>query len=389
MTDAASRSFDTVVVGGGIAGVSVAWALARRGQRVAVVERESSLAAHSTGRSAAQFLASYGGLANRILSAASRPFLESGADGLAERELLVPRNVLWVAPAGFEQQLEARIAANETTDTPCERLDAAGAVGLCPALDPQWLDAGVIEYGGFDIDVAELHQAFLRGARAEGAAVLREHGVRGLARRDGCWRVDVGERVLSCATVVNAAGAWTDEVARMAGVRPVGLQPYRRTVFTFASRFESADWPLVVGADESFYFKPEGADQFLASPADEDPVEPCDVKPREIDVAAGIESVNRATVLDVRSVRSTWAGLRTFAPDRVPVVGFDPGAAGFFWCAGQGGTGIQTSPAIASLTADLISGTTLEGLPTALGAELSPGRHSPLEDSRHEKIPMK
>ncbi len=374
MTVTASRSYDTVVVGGGIAGVSAAWALGRRGQRVAVVEREASLAAHSTGRSVAQFLASYGGPANRVLSAASRPFLEAGADGLADSELLEPRNVLWVAPAGFEEQVAARVAANETTSTPCERLDAAGAFELCPALDPQWLDAGVIEYGGYDIDVAGLHQAFLRGARAEDVAVLRESGVRTLARRRGRWHVDVGVRTLECATVVNAAGAWADEVAQMAGVRPVGLQPYRRTVFTFASRFESAGWPLIVGADESFYFKPEGARQFLASPADEDPVDACDVKPREIDVATGIETVNRATILDVRSVRSTWAGLRTFAPDRMPVVGFDPGTSGFFWCAGQGGTGIQTSPAIASLAADLITGTTPEGLPTDLAVELSPQR---------------
>lgn len=374
MTGIASRSFDVVVVGGGIAGVSVACALARRGRRVAVVEREASLAAHSTGRSAAQFLASYGGPTNQILSAASRPFLEAGADGLADSELLEPRNVLWVAPAGFEEQLEARTAANQTTGTPCERLDAAGAMGLCPVLDPRWLDVGVIEYDGFDIDVAELHQAFLRGARAEGATVLREHGVRALAHRDGCWQVDLGERVLNCATVVNAAGAWADDVARMAGARPVGLQPYRRTVFTFASHHESEGWPLVVGADESFYFKPEGASQFLASPADEHPVDACDVKPCEIDVATGIEAVNRATILDVRSVRSTWAGLRTFAPDRVPVVGFDPGAPGFYWCAGQGGTGIQTSPAISSLTADLITGTAPKGLSTDLAAELSPKR---------------
>lgn len=374
MGDAAPRSFDVVVIGGGIAGMSSARALAGRGHNVAVVEREVSLTAHSTGRSAAQFLASYGGPALRVLSAASRPFLENGADGLADSELLEPRNVLWVAPAGFEQQLSERIAANQTTRTPCELLDASGAIRLCAALDPKWLEAAVIEYGGFDIDVAELHQAFLRGARAQGAEVRREQGVRALARRDGCWQVDVGDQILRCAVVVNAAGAWADEVARMAGVQPVGLQPYRRTVFTFASRFDPAGWPLVVGADESFYFKPEGADQILASPADETPEPPCDVKPREIDVATGIEAINRATTLEVRSIRSTWAGLRTFAGDRVPVVGFDPGADGFFWCAGQGGTGIQTSPAMGVLTADLISGETPAPPLAGIAPEISPQR---------------
>ena len=374
MGDAAPRSFDVVVIGGGIAGMSAAWALAGRGQSVAVVEREVSLTAHSTGRSAAQFLASYGGPAHRVLSAASRPFLESGADGLADSELLEPRNVLWVAPSGFEHQLSERMAANQTTGTPCELLDASGAIGLCGALDPKWLEAAVIEYEGFDIDVAALHQAFLRGARDHGATVLREHGVKSLTRRGGWWQVDVGEQILRGAVVVNAAGAWADEVARMAGVQAVGLQPYRRTVFTFASHFDSAGWPLVVGADESLYFKPEGADQLLASPADETPEPPCDVKPQEIDVAAGIEAINRATTLDVRSIRSTWAGLRTFAPDRVPVVGFDPGAEGFFWCAGQGGTGIQTSPAMAALTANLISGETPAPPLDRIAPELSPKR---------------
>ena len=178
----------------------------------------------------------------------------------------------------------------------------------------------------------------------------------------------------SCAAtvVVNAAGAWADEVARMAGVRPAGLQPYRRTVFTFASHFDSAGWPLVVGADESFYFKPEGADQLLASPADETPEPPCDVKPQEIDVAAGIEAINRATTsTSARSAPPGPACARSLPTGCRSSVSH-PGAEGFFWCAGQGGTGIQTSPAMAALTADLISGETPAPPLDRIAPELSP-----------------
>jgi len=366
--------YDVVVIGGGIAGISAAYALGRGDARVAVVEREATLTAHSTGRSAAQFLASYGEPANRRLSAASRAFLDSDADGLADSAVLIPRNVLWVAPHGFEDHLEERIEANRVTATECELLDAEHTIAICPALDPQWLAGGVIEYGGFDIDVAELHQAYVRGARALGVTILREHGTQALAPDSSGWRVDTTAGALGCEVVVNAAGAWVDEVAVLAGARALCMQPLRRTVFTFPTTYETDDWPLVIGADETFYFKPEGPGQLLGSPADEHLDSPCDARPREIDVAMGIEAVNQATRLAIRSVRSTWAGLRTFAPDRVPVVGFDTGVAGFFWCAGQGGTGIQTAPAIASLTADLICGHSSLGDIANLAAEVSPNR---------------
>ncbi|MYA82635.1 MAG: FAD-binding oxidoreductase [Acidimicrobiales bacterium] len=370
----ASDSYDVVVIGGGIAGISAAFTLAQRGRRVAVVEREETLTAHGTGRSAAQFLASYGEPANRRLSAASRAFLDSDADGLADSAVLIPRNVLWVAPHGFEDHLEERIEANRVTATECELLDAEHTIAICPALDPQWLAGGVIEYGGFDIDVAELHQAYVRGARALGVTILREHGTRALALDSSGWRVDTTAGALGCDVVVNAAGAWVDEVAILAGARALGMQPLRRTIFTFPTTYETDDWPLVIGADETFYFKPEGPGQLLGSPADEHLDSPCDARPREIDVAMGIEAVNQATRLAIRSVRSTWAGLRTFAPDRVPVVGFDPDIAGFFWCAGQGGTGIQTAPAIASLVADVICGDASAGGVGNLVTELSPSR---------------
>lgn len=370
----ASSSYDVVVIGGGIAGISAAFALAQRGQQVAVIEREETLTAHSTGRSAAQFLASYGEPANRRLSAASRAFLDSDADGLADSAVLVPRNVLWVAPHGFEDQLEERIEANRVTATGCELLDVERTVAVCAAVDPQWLAGGVIEYGGFDIDVAELHQAYVRGTRALGVTILREHGARGLARDGSGWHVDTTAGALGCEVVVNAAGAWADEIAVLAGARALGMRPLRRTIFTFSTTYEADGWPLVIAADETFYFKPEGPGQLLGSPADEHLDSPCDARPREIDVAMGIDAINQATRLEIRSVRSTWAGLRAFSPDRVPVVGFDPDIAGFFWCAGQGGTGIQTAPAIASLAADVICGGESTGAAGNLVAELSPGR---------------
>ena len=347
--------FEIAIVGGGIAGASTAWALAEDGHEVAVIERENSLTSHSTGRSAAQFLSSYSGPVNRALSAESQPFLEGDADGWADHRLMSPRTVLWVSPEDGQEQLDAIAAANQSIGAAFEKLDRDSTRELCPVLDPSWIHAGVVEHGGFDIDVAELHQAYVRAARSAGATVKRHRGVRGIARRGTGWQLNTDGPAIRAEIVVNAAGAWADQIAEMAGAAPLGLTPYRRTIFTFTSRHPSEHWPLVIGADESFYFKPEGAGQFLGSPADEHPDEPGDAKPRELDVAAGIEAVNRATLLDVRSIRSAWAGLRTFSLDRDPVVGFDRDIEGFFWCAGQGGTGIQTSPAVARLTASLIS----------------------------------
>ncbi|MCY3805650.1 MAG: FAD-binding oxidoreductase [bacterium] len=373
------RSCDAVVIGGGIAGMSAAYSLARRGVEVVVLEREDSLTAHSTGRSAAQYIETYGGPVNQALTVASRDFLLSNADGLAEVELLQPRAVLWVAPAEHLGDLE-QLRQEMSPLTP--HLAIVGpdeARTHCPVLSPQWVAGGLFEEGSYDIDVAGLHQAFLRGARRHGTTVVRSSPVEELDRASGRWELRAAAGAFAAPVVVNAAGAWADDVAGRAGVPPLGLAPLRRTIFTFAAPAAYAAeevwrWPLVADIGGRFYFKPEGPSQILGSPADETPDAPCDARAEELDVARGIDAVNGATTLGVRAVRSVWAGLRTFAADRHPVAGFDEGTEGFVWCAGQGGTGIQTSPAMGEAVASIVCGTVPPAALSAVIGQLSPGR---------------
>ncbi len=356
------QSFDAVVIGGGIAGVSAAYSLAARGADVALVEREDSLTAHSTGRSAAQYIETYGGPVNQALTVASRDFLAGDADGLADGALLSPRPSLWVGSAGSLDDLENLRRTMSPLSPGLASLEPSEVLEHCPVLDPTWLAGGVLEPDSYDIDVAGLHQAFLRGARRGGAAVERSSAVIGLERVRERWEVQTTAGLFVAPVVVNAAGAWVDEVAQLAGVGALGLRPLRRTIFTFAApddlpTEEVWRWPLVADIGGDFYFKPEGPSQLLGSPADETPDVPRDARAAELDVARGIDAVNAATTLGVRAVRSVWAGLRTFAPDRHPVVGFDESTEGFVWCAGQGGTGIQTSPAMGEVVASVVCGT--------------------------------
>ena len=356
------RSCDAVVIGGGIAGVSAAFSLSGRGADVVVLEREDSLTAHSTGRSAAQYIETYGGPMNQALTVASREFLISDAGGLAEDTLLSPRPVLWVSPPGRLGDLDRLWKDMLALSPQLVPLSAGEACRYCPVLDPAWVAGGLLEPDSYDIDVAGLHQAFLRGARRHGATVVRSRAVLSMARAGGSWEVQTADESFAAPVVVNAAGAWADEVACVGGVAPLGLAPLRRTIFTFSAPSdlpadEVSRWPLVADIGGGFYFKPEGPAQLLGSPADETPDVPRDVRATELDVARGIDAVNSATTLGVRAVRSVWAGLRTFAADRHPVVGFADATEGFVWCAGQGGTGIQTSPAMGELVATVVSGT--------------------------------
>jgi D-arginine dehydrogenase len=337
---------DVAVIGGGMAGMSIAAELARV-RTVAVLEREADFGAHATGRSAAALLESYGSIEIRALTRASRKLL-SAAD--TPTPLLTPRPLLWIADPPHAHAVADLLA--ERPDL--HRLDPADAQAMCPALRREAVAAVAVEPGAYDIDVAAMLQTYVARASAAGAVIHRSCRFDRAERVDGRWMLHHSGGTLRADIVVNAAGAWADEVAARCGARPRGLRPLRRTIaIARTERPVSPAWPLVAAVDEGFYFRPEGP-HVLLSPGDETPSAPCDARPDEADVALAIERVNRTTDLAIRSVVTTWAGLRTFAPDRNPVVGFDDDVEGLFWLAGQGGYGIQTAPALAQLAAALI-----------------------------------
>ena len=349
---------DFVIVGGGIAGVSAAAHLAPHGS-VTIVEAEQSLAYHTTGRSAALFVENYGSDGSRPLAAVSRPFFEEPPEGSTDNPLLSDRGLLWLAN---ESQVPT-VSAIADEGSAGRWLGAAEALELVPVLRPDHI-AGALLEPALDIDVAGLHQAFVRIARAHGALIKTDARVTALRRKSAGWEVVAGGETLHGNAVINAAGAWGDDLARLAGVEPVGLQPMRRTAFMVPGNPSFADWPMVVEGDQMFYFKPDGV-QLFCSLSEENPDEPHDARPRVEDVALAIDRINRVTTLGIRSVNSQWTGLRTFAPDRELVVGEDPETDGFYWLVGQGGTGIQTSPAYGALLAGLATG---DGLPGPLAS---------------------
>ena len=362
-----------VVIGAGIAGAAAAWHLAEHAL-VVMVERESHPGAHATGRSAALHTETSGAPVVGALAAASRPFLAQPPEGFADHALLSPRGLLWIARATERDLLEGKAAAAEAAGVEVYRLDSAQCCELVGVLRPEAAAAGVYEPGAMTIDVDGLLQGFVRGARRKGAELHVAAEVTAVAEHAGGWRVQAGEQHWDCDVVVNAAGAWCDPVAELAGVEPLGLRPLRRSVFVFPppAGTNAAGWPMVWDIGNRFYFEPEGP-LLLASPADETPSEPCDARPETEDIALGVEELEAATTVQVRGVRRTWAGLRTFAADDVPAVGFDPDHPGFFWLAGQGGYGIKTSPALGRLCSALILGEAPPVPPDAVAA-LDPAR---------------
>ncbi len=345
-------NFDTVVVGGGIAGVSVTYELARAGRRVLLVEREGQLAYHTTGRSAALFLESYGPPIVRGLLSASRAFLEAAPTMLDTSEILTPRLSLFVAEPPAVQIVADMVAATPLV----EDVGVEGALEVCPHLRPEVFAAACLERGACSIDVMSLHQGWVRGGIEAGAQIEKWYDVVAIDRRSGGFDVTSNTgRTVSAGDVVLAAGAWTDVLGARAGARPLGLQPRRRTMAVCPTTAVVEPFGAHVSdVAEKYYWQPEGPN-IQCSPADEHPSEPCDARPEEIDVALVIDEVNRTTTLGLRSLKTSWAGLRTFAPDRTPVNGPDPEIPGLWWLCGQGGWGIETSPAMAASMAGLIT----------------------------------
>lgn len=370
-------TIDVLVIGAGIAGASAAFALAPR-HRVVVLERESQPSYHTSGRSAAQFAEAFGPPLVRALARASRPFFAAPPAGFADHALMTPRASLVVGRAGQEAELEAEHAACRAEGTVTELIDEDRTRALFPPLAPGAFTCGLNEPGAGDLDVDALLQGYLRGARAGGARLVTDAEVTALERRDGLWHARTRAGDFAAPVVIDAAGAWADAVARLAGVAPIGLVPKRRTAFVFAAPagVDTSRWAHTGDADETWYVKPQPG-LFMASLSDATPSEPCDAWPDDIDVAQAIDNIERATSLRVGRPTRAWAGLRSFVPDHRPVAGFAPDAPGFFWLAGQGGVGMLTSPAMGRAVGGLIgAGEVPEDLRAAgiTAAALSPAR---------------
>ena len=345
------------VVGGGIAGASAAYHLlkADRSLEIILVEAEDQLGYHTTGRSAALLLENDGTESTRSIVQASVDFLLNPPEGLTENVFVRPRDVMHIATFEQSASVDRFLEENSNGRIPTKEISKSEAKKRFPALREQGLDRVVVDEGAGDIDVHCLHQAYLNYFRKNGGQIKPSTRIDSATRNGDHWNLETKMGEIPVDAIVNASGAWGDRVASRAGIEPVGLQPRRRTAFTVNSSEPNIQkWGMIADIDLQFYCKPDGQ-QLLCSLAEENPSEPCDAKHDEADVALAIERINAATTLDIRSVQTAWTGLRTFAPDRSMVIGPDTTDDSFFWCVGQGGTGIMTSPGVGRLLADLFT----------------------------------
>lgn len=361
-------TYDFVIVGAGIAGASLAAELARQGASVLVLEAEDRPGYHATGRSAAFWEECYGGPEIVPLTLASGTYLR-------EHGFLSPRGALYIGSADDRGELDDFVETFGTTGVTIERLDRPELEKRVGGLRDEWVDA-IWEPACADIDVAGLHAHYLAMGKRAGVEVACRARLALAERSKGVWSLatEAGDR-FAAGVLVNAAGAWADDVAELAGAKRLGIQPFRRTVVQL--RVEPTppqDLPLVLDIGGNFYFKPEAGRLWL-SPHDEEPSAPCDAAPEELAVAEAIDRLERVVDWKILAVERKWAGLRSFAPDRCPVYGYDPECEGFAWFAGQGGYGIQTAPAAARLAAQLLLDLPADEMTRSLDAALySPAR---------------
>ncbi|HSY85092.1 MAG TPA: FAD-binding oxidoreductase [Verrucomicrobiae bacterium] len=377
---------DILVIGGGIAGAGAAYELAAHA-KVILLEREAHCGYHATGRSAASFTENYGTATVRRLAMAGRSFFETPPEGFTEHPLVKPRGMITIARADQIDALDEELAHAQRFLPAMRRMDVEEALSLVPVLRADYLAAAIFEPDSRDIDVHGLHQGYLKALKMRGGVIVTDAEVEAIELSGRHWLVRTRAGDFTGAKLVNAAGAWADDIALKAGAESIGLTPKRRTAFTIdaPAGVAIADWPLVNDVGAAFYFKPD-AGQLLVSPADTAPSPPCDAQADEYELALGIDRLERATSIPVRKINRKWAGLRTFASDGNPVVGEDPLIRGFFWLAGQGGYGFKTAPALSRIIAALILTGALPAEATARGLtaeEMSPGRFSALVEPQN------
>jgi D-arginine dehydrogenase len=355
---------DAVIIGGGIAGTSAAYFLSNY-VNVLVLERESHAGLHSTGRSAALFSETYGSPQVRALTRASRAFFDRPPRGFVDNALLAPRGALVIGTAEQTAQVESAYEAMRAGIPQLQLLDERGMRAMVPVLEPQFTRRGWFDPGAADIDVNSLHQGFIRGLKQRGSRLECGVQIHSIERSQGEWSLEVSMRGaqphnLRAPLLIDAAGAWADEVAALAGVAPLGIDARRRTAFLFQppEGMSTARWPFVTSVSEDFYFKPD-AGLLLGSPANADSVQPHDVQAEELDIALAIDRIERATTMRIQRPMRPWAGLRSFVADGGLVGGFDSTVPGFLWVAALGGFGIQTCAAMGEACAHIALGRTL------------------------------
>lgn len=345
--------YDIIIIGGGMAGASLGAEIACHA-RVLILEMEDVAGYHATGRSVAFWTESYGGPGVQPLTSASGPLLANPNPDFSETGFLTPRGALHIARDDDAASVDNFVRRFERSDIILDRLDRESLAAAIPGLRENWM-SGLYEPSTADIDVAALHAAYLRkfsknGGRLETSAKLISvsYGARG-------WSIHTQSDTFGCSMVVNAAGAWADAVAQLCDVASIHITPLQRSVVQLRVKPDApADLPLVLDLQERFYFKPAGAGRIWLSPHDEVPSAPCDAAPDEVAIATAIDRLNQVVDWQIIAVERKWAGLRSFAPDRLPVYGYDKKQPNFFWFAGQGGFGIQTAPAAARIGAALL-----------------------------------